>query len=71
MSYLELSLIRPELTYVLRYHTARFVRLTLFCGVGSGPMRPIFAPWNRYTLALADAGRLHLPETVRTWLASR
>lgn len=30
----------PELTCVLRYHTARFVRLTLLCDVGSGPMRP-------------------------------
>jgi hypothetical protein len=48
-----------------------FVRLTLLCDVGSGPMRPISAPWKRHTLPLANAGRLRLPETVRTWLASR
>ena len=47
MSVLELTLIRPELTYGLRYHTARFVRLTLLCDVGrpyEADVRPVAAP---------------------------
>jgi hypothetical protein len=44
-----LSLIRPELTCDLRYHTARFVLLTLLCDAGSGPMRLISAPRNHHT----------------------
>jgi hypothetical protein len=60
---------RTYLSFTLPHCAVRAV--DAFLRVCSGPMWPISATWNRHTLALADAGRLRLPETVRTWLASR
>jgi len=55
-----LSLIRPELTYDLRYHTARFVRLTLRCDAGSEPHEAdIRAKKSPYRACRFDRCRAH------------